>query len=220
MAKSLFPRTRWSLVRQGGAGARPALEELARLYGPPLTLYYLRCGFTREDAQDLRQQTFERILKGRLLEKADPEVGRFRVYVMRVVQGQIAEAHARRRKIERDARQRLDEGTSGECEGFDDVWVSHQLELAMSDFVSQGGETAQQALRAFRMHLEKGLTHEEISRSLGVSASLARLWSSRAREGIRQCLLARIQETCAAQEDYVPEATYVLDLLKRRRRGS
>ncbi len=61
--------------------ARDAWDRLAEAYWYPLYAYARRRGSKQEDAQDLVQGFFERLLeKARL--KADPERGRFRSYLL------------------------------------------------------------------------------------------------------------------------------------------
>jgi hypothetical protein len=79
---SQFPTTRWSLVVAAGDSqrkdARSALVSLCEHYWYPLYAYLRRRGYRAEEAQDLTQEFFIRVLEGRSLDRADPEKGRFR----------------------------------------------------------------------------------------------------------------------------------------------
>ena len=77
-----FEPTRWSHVlrarAEDSAHRRVALEELCQAYWYPLYAFLPRSGRGMEDAQDLVQEFFARLLDGQLLEKADPARGKFR----------------------------------------------------------------------------------------------------------------------------------------------
>ena len=80
-----FPTTHWSRVvaASGRATAddREALAELCRAYWYPLYAFIRRKGFQPDDAQDLTQAYFARLLQTGVLAAADPEKGRFRAFL-------------------------------------------------------------------------------------------------------------------------------------------
>ena len=81
-----FPATKWSVILRANAGSSPlsraALEELCRLYWPPLYAYLRRSGRTPHDAQDLVQGYLARLLERNDLATVNPEKGRFRSYLL------------------------------------------------------------------------------------------------------------------------------------------
>ena len=68
--------------RGGAADSNEALELLCRAYWQPLYVYVRRLGFSPEDAQDLTQAFFERLLEKGYLSQADRERGRFRSFLL------------------------------------------------------------------------------------------------------------------------------------------
>ena len=82
----LFPVTRWSVVAEacdsGEADSAAALEELCRNYWMPLYVAVRRFGHGPEDAKDLTQSFFARLLEKDWLHAADREKGRFRTFLM------------------------------------------------------------------------------------------------------------------------------------------
>jgi RNA polymerase sigma factor (sigma-70 family) len=83
---SQFPTTRWTLVVAAGdpqrKEARAALVSLCENYWYPLYAYLRRRGYSADQAQDLTQEFFVRVLEGRYLDRADPEKGRFRSFIL------------------------------------------------------------------------------------------------------------------------------------------
>src|SRR5262245_31144966 len=75
-----FPTTRWSLVLGAGARAGPeareALAALCRAYWYPIYAFIRRKGYGPDDAQDLTQDYFARLLEKGVLAAADQSKGR------------------------------------------------------------------------------------------------------------------------------------------------
>jgi RNA polymerase sigma factor (sigma-70 family) len=83
---SQFPTTRWTLVVAASdpkrKDVRSALASLCENYWYPLYAYLRRHGYPADQAQDLTQEFFIRVLEGRYLDRADPEKGRFRAFLL------------------------------------------------------------------------------------------------------------------------------------------
>src|SRR5205814_990544 len=91
-----FATTRWSVVLAAGGGgahvpgapaasapeARDALALLCRTYWYPLYAYVRARGHGADEAQDLTQSFFARLLEKNTLRAADPERGRFRSFLL------------------------------------------------------------------------------------------------------------------------------------------
>jgi RNA polymerase sigma-70 factor (ECF subfamily) len=82
----LFVSTHWSVVLAAGHGnttrACDALAQLCENYWYPLYAYARRRGVSPQDAQDLTQEFFARLLKGKWLAEADQQRGRFRSFLL------------------------------------------------------------------------------------------------------------------------------------------
>ncbi len=81
-----FATTHWSVVLQVGQADSPeachALEHLCRDYWYPLYAHVRRQRRSVEDAQDITQEFFLRLLSRDYLKLADPQRGRFRTYLL------------------------------------------------------------------------------------------------------------------------------------------
>src|SRR5579864_1697010 len=100
-----FPTTRWTLVVAAGdpqrKDARSALVSLCENYWYPLYAYLRRRGYAPDQAQDLTQEFFMRILEGRYLDRADPEKGRFRSFLLASLKFLVADEEDRQRAYKR-----------------------------------------------------------------------------------------------------------------------
>lgn len=81
-----FNTTRWSLVAQAAASgsneADTALDQLCAIYWRPVYAEVRRRGVGQEDAQDLTQEFFARLLRHNTFGRAEPEKGRLRSYLL------------------------------------------------------------------------------------------------------------------------------------------
>jgi RNA polymerase sigma-70 factor (ECF subfamily) len=100
-----FPTTRWTMVVAAGdpqrKEARSALVSLCETYWYPLYAYLRRRGYPPDQAQDLTQEFFIRLLEGRYLDRADPEKGRFRSFLLASLKFFIADEEDRLRALKR-----------------------------------------------------------------------------------------------------------------------
>jgi len=87
-----FATTRWSLILAAANSegedqkSREALNELCRNYWRPVFSFVWRRGHSMQDAQDLTQDFFARILQRNWLQHAEPGRGRFRSFLVKSLQ--------------------------------------------------------------------------------------------------------------------------------------
>lgn len=103
-----FATTHWSIIflaaRDQDAAARDALEELCRAYWYPLYAKVRSQGHSKEDACDLVQAFFERLIENNTLNVADPTRGRFRTFLMSCLQHYLCSEWRRQHAIKRGGR--------------------------------------------------------------------------------------------------------------------
>src|ERR1044071_7155666 len=102
---SEFPTTRWTLVVAASdpnrKEVRSALASLCENYWYPLYAYLRRRGYRADQAQDLTQEFFIRVLEGRYLDRADPEMGRVRCFILTSLKFFVADEEDRQRALKR-----------------------------------------------------------------------------------------------------------------------
>src|SRR5688572_11546553 len=85
-----FNTTHWSVVLRAGETQAPdasaALNQLCVTYWYPVYAYVRRGGHSPEDAQDLTQDFFARLLEKKYLKLATQERGRFRSFLLKSLQ--------------------------------------------------------------------------------------------------------------------------------------
>jgi RNA polymerase sigma factor (sigma-70 family) len=159
-----FATTRWSLIlsaaqsESGEQKAREALEELCRIYWRPVFVFVCRRGYSMEDAQDLTQDFFVKMLEPNWLEHADANRGRFRTLLLTSLQHFLVNAAEKARTRKR--------GGGVEFVSWDD-WMAEapsQLSISARAFDSLPAErlfdlrwattVVEQALRRLREECE------------------------------------------------------------------
>jgi RNA polymerase sigma factor (sigma-70 family) len=104
-----FITTRWTLVAAAAADSSDpqrdeALGDLCETYWPPLYAFLRRRGHPPEDAQDLTQGFFARLLERRDVRAADPARGRFRSFLLSALQHYVINEHERATTVKRGGR--------------------------------------------------------------------------------------------------------------------
>jgi len=97
-----FDMTRWSVVLScadsgiESVAARDALSKLCETYWRPILAYIGRRGYSTHDAEDLTQDFFASLIQGPLLQRANPERGRFRSLLLKALRDFLGHANEKR----------------------------------------------------------------------------------------------------------------------------
>ena len=104
-----FATTRWTMVTAAGAAgdrrSAAALEELCEIYWPPLYAYLRGRGYPAEQAQDLTQGFFARLLETDAIRSADPARGRFRAFLLTALKRYVINEYERSMTVKRGGHQ-------------------------------------------------------------------------------------------------------------------
>jgi RNA polymerase sigma-70 factor (ECF subfamily) len=100
-----FNTTHWTVVLDAGRAdttqAESALANLCEAYWPPLYAYVRRSGYCKEDAQDLTQEFFARLLEKGWLSQADRNRGKFRSFLLSSMNHFLANEWRRSQAVKR-----------------------------------------------------------------------------------------------------------------------
>lgn len=233
-----FATTHWSLVvaaRSDEAGrtlARDALEELCRAYWYPLYAFVRYRGYSADEAQDLTQSFFARIIETRGFATADPERGRFRSYLLGAMKHFLANewhrAQAQKRgggatfldldALDPEARYALEPAQSDDPDAsFDREWARETTTRALA---ALRAESEARGKRDLFEGLKGSLTGHEPDRSetaalLGMSPGAVKVAVHRLRGRYRELLRAEILETVSDPADVDVEMRHLVEALRR-----
>jgi len=102
---AVFQSTLWTQVRVAGRldapNAMQALEALCSVYWEPVYMFLKRCGHECHSAKDLTQGFFAYLLAENLLQKANPERGRFRSFLLGCLKIFVSNEQAKARALKR-----------------------------------------------------------------------------------------------------------------------
>lgn len=208
--------------------AREALEQLCRAYWFPLYAFARRIGRSPEDAQDLTQGFFTHLLEKNLLNRADPQVGRFRCFLLGSFKHFLAHdyerATARKRggwqipvsldQFEPEERYSLEPAVEASPErSFDRGWAEEQLEHALArlrdNYSTSGRVSLFDLLKDYVWGDKNALTLSEIAVRLDLTEEAVKKAVQRLRSRFRECLRAEIARTVATPDQIDEELRHL-----------
>jgi RNA polymerase sigma-70 factor (ECF subfamily) len=231
-----FTTTHWSVVVTAGSGsspgARQALETLCRTYWYPLYASVRRRGHSPEDAQDLTQGFFARLLEKQTLTLADRERGRFRTFLLTALKNFVhtewEKARAEKRggaHILLSLEEQVAEGRylAEPVEGitpdrlFEKRWAATLLELVMARLRDECRADGKGPLfDALAPHLwgeREGASYKEIAARLGMTESAVGVTVHRLRGRYRVLLRAEVAQTVATPSEVDDELRHLAALM-------
>ena len=233
----MFATTHWSVILAAGDASSPraqaALEALCRAYWYPLYVYVRRKGYAAEDAQDLTQEFFARLLARNYLNVADRNKGKFRSYLLGSLEHFLArewtKAHAQKRGggqavhslDETDAENRylLEPAHALTAEKiFDRRWATTLLGQAMSRLREECVANHKGDLFGKVESLlsgEKGeASYADVAAALEMSEGAIKVAVHRLRQRYAELVRAEIAQTVATPEQADEELHYLFAVLR------
>jgi len=235
-ARHQFPLTRWSVI-EGARSAEPeqrqrALDVLVSGYWKPVYKYIrLHWGKQNEEAKDLTQDFFARLIEKQLLNRFDPAKARLRTYLRVCVDGLVmnSDKAAQRQKRGGDvALLPLDfESAEGECMQLPVARPGGPEEFFAKEFARSLFGLAVDRLRnecqakGKALHFQlielydieeggKDLTYEEVALRFGLKATDVTNYLSYARKELRRIVLEQLRTMTASEEEFRREAQTLL----------
>jgi RNA polymerase sigma-70 factor (ECF subfamily) len=234
-----FATTRWSLVLAArgdvsSTGVHAALATLCEMYWYPLYAFLRRQGYGAEDAQDLTQAFFARVLEKRAIERADPARGRFRSFLLASLKHFTANQYDRDVAKKRggaliitsldveQAEDRLQmEPPSNETPErvFDRRWALTLLERVMSrletELIHSNKRAQFNTLKAYLTGDQPQLSYAETALQLGTSEGAVKVAVHRIRRRFRDLLRDEIAHTVASADEIDDEIRHLWSAVGR-----
>jgi RNA polymerase sigma factor (sigma-70 family) len=221
-----FVTTRWSLIlsaansENGEQKARTALDELCRTYWRPIFSFVCRHGYSMEDAQDLTQDFFVKILEPNWLQHADRNRGRFRSLLLKSLENFLVNAAERTHTCKRGAGVKFVSWDDWMAEApsqlsisahaldslppeqlFDLRWaatvVEHALRRLREECESKGKRRLFQTLSGYLTAERDEVSYANLSASLGIAESAVRKQLYNLRQRYRSLLRDEVAHTVA-----------------------
>jgi RNA polymerase sigma-70 factor (ECF subfamily) len=211
-----------------------ALEELCRAYWYPLYAFVRYRGYSPDDAQDLTQSFFARIIETGGFASADPQRGRFRSYLLGAMKHFLANEWHRGQTQKRGGRVQFIEWDALDPEAryagaskqpddpdhlFDREWALETVAgalQALRDEMAKAGKAEQ--FDAFKGSLtgQDEPPRKDIAARLNMSEGAVKVAVHRLRQRYRTLLRAAIAETVSNEADLDDEMRYLVEVLRRR----
>jgi RNA polymerase sigma factor (sigma-70 family) len=232
-----FPTTHWSAVLSAGeAGSSPdaqaALERLCRTYWYPLYAYVRRQGRSVEEAQDMTQEFFARLLEKEYLRHTDPARGRFRTFLLTSLQRFLINDWKKGRAARRGGGQPVISWDRHETEtrflaepadqstpekAFEKRWALIMLEQALGrlrDEFTAGGHLERFERLKVLLWGEKGAPpYAGVAAELGLTESALKVAVHRLRQRYRELLRTEVADTVARPEDVDDELRHLIAVI-------
>jgi RNA polymerase sigma factor (sigma-70 family) len=228
-----FATTRWTVVNAaGGTGdgrASAALAELCEIYWPPLYGYLRGRGYRAEEAQDLTQGFFARLLETQAIRSADPARGRFRAFLLTALKRYVINEYERGAAARRGGRQvhfqldfagaerafaaeRRHEETPDRL--FDRKWAAIVLERALErlrdEYAASGKADVARALLPYLTDSTDLQPYRAVAADLELSEGAVKVAVHRLRQRYGAMLRAEVAETVAGDQEIDAELRELL----------
>ena len=232
-----FASTHWSVVLDANhsdpARKAAALAQLCQTYWYPLYAYIRRRGNGPEDAQDLTQEFFARLLEKQWLNRVEKNGSRFRSFLLTAVNGYLANefdrANAAKRgggrhvlsldAVEAEHRYSLEPVTHETPEKiFDRRWALMVLDRALTRLKEETAEAGKsrhfELLNPFLSREPESGEYGAVAAELGVSSGSVGVSVHRLRQRYRALVRAEIAETVTDSRQIESEMRDLFDVLR------
>ena len=233
-----FLTTRWTRVlaaRGGTPEASKALGELCEAYWTPVFRFLRREGRAEDEARELTQEFFGRVLARDGFSHADPRRGRFRSFLLGAVCHFLGDLRDRERAIKRGGgvtAESIDAANSSDTAAglqiadaraevpdtfFDRQWAFAILDRAFSQLAVEqeaAGKAAHYAvLKPWLVGETAALPQANAARALGLSEGAIKVSIHRLRKRFRELVRAEVIHTLPDPAEADAELSYLVEVL-------
>ena len=214
--------------------AATALEQLCRTYWYPLYAFVRREGHSPEEAADLTQEFFSRLLADNSLSRVSPSKGKFRSFLLAAMKHLLANewhrsqaqkrgggaAHFSLDALAAEDRYQLDPPDEATPETiFDRRWAEALVDAVtarlQSEFASTGMTERFEALKVFLLADEEPASYAQTAAKLGLTESAVKSAIHRMRQRYGELLRAEIANTVTSPQEMEEELRHFVAVLAR-----
>ena len=210
-----FTNTVWTRIFAAGGGNDEARNEIAQRYRPAVVAYIRRRGLT-EDAEDLAQEVFLRLFEQEVIQRASPDLGRFRSLLCAVSRNVIGH-HLQREGAQKRGSGRVRQlgdidvadDSNDDDDLFDREWIAHLIAASLED-LSVHYPRYHEALQLTLMGSKSRL---QVAEAMGKSEANVRNYVHRGKRKLIENLRERVRDYSASHADYAEELRYLEQFL-------
>ena len=229
--RDYFATTHWSIVLQAGRSdsthAQEALAQLCQAYWHPLYVYVRRRGYSPQDAEDLTQGFFARLLELNSLADVRREKGKFRSFLLASINHYLSDEWDRAKAQKRghgrvisfdanDAETQLGHEPADNVtpeKTFERQWAMTLLEKVLkrlqAEYVSTGKSALFMALRFSIMGEKSDVPYATLATQVGQSEEALRVAVHRLRQRYRLILRDEIAQTVTTPAEVEDEIRHL-----------
>jgi RNA polymerase sigma-70 factor (ECF subfamily) len=234
---SWFTTTHWSVVLNAAHSSSPAaqaaLETLCRTYWYPLYAYVRRKGRSTEDAQDLTQEFFARLIKDKLVSQFHGE-GKFRSFLLASLEHFLAKEWNRAHRQKREGGHTVISLDADEAEHrfglepvgdvtaealYDRRWALTVLEQALSklgeEYRSAGNAELFDQLKGLLSGDRTDAPYADVAAGLHMSEDAVKVAAHRLRRRYGEAVRVVIAETVARPDELEDELRHLFAVLRQ-----
>lgn len=237
-----FIATSWTAVaaasRPGSVEAQEALSRLCELYWPPVFAYLRRTGVPEEEAKDLTQEFFLRMMSRNAFAAADRTKGKFRTFLLTALKFFLANERDRARAAKRGGgRETLSldrEPAEGEASiepatldspamAYEESWArtvfTRAEQLVGDEYQSVGKAGLFAGLKEFLERGPESGGYQSVAARLGMTPNAVGVAVHRMRHRFGELIRAEVARTLCdpTAEEVQGEIRYLMELLARDR---
>lgn len=223
-----FATTRWSLVQSAAAEAdlrRKALTELYQLYWHPICNYLKRMQVAENDVEDFAQEFFLDFFKSPTMDRANPEVGRFRTYLLGALYHHVLKKQRKARAQKRGGGRttlsldmvdfQLSEPDPLHVRDFDREWAQTMVDHSMARLEQEAREQGLEPSMTHTLVLgDSDLTQQQLAEQLGITVVALRTRVFRLRRRFREILREEVARTVCDESETDHELAYLSQILQ------
>jgi RNA polymerase sigma factor (sigma-70 family) len=206
-----FATTHWSLIyaarSQDRASASVALAQLCERYRPAVLAFAHNLCRAPQEAEDLTQGFFTKLLEQRIDEKADPERGRFRSFLKAAIANYFRSDLEAQRSQKRSAHDEIPEPSSAQTpeQAFDHAWAKVVIKRSLGHLRDEARSTQKGELfdlvRPFLIGGSNRGDYQQAASLCGMRPNTFAVHVHRMKQRLRELIRQELTDTVANQEE-------------------